>query len=107
MNIETCPSRALALLAAVDPGGAWLRCGLSNGHSGDHKFHLTWAGDPSREQCVSEHKGHRCTEEAIHAGMHVVRDQRGDVATWWIRGAAAAVGPVREHEDRKAHQSDE
>lgn len=55
-DARPCPSTARAVLAAVDPNGAWLRCNLLAGHSGDHDFHMTWrdtvgaADTPEQEQ---------------------------------------------------------
>ena len=37
-----CPSTGLAVLGAVDPAGAWVRCGRRKGHDGPHRFFVEW-----------------------------------------------------------------
>ena len=37
-----CPSIAKAVLGAMSPDGAWLRCGGIAGHEGDHQFRMDW-----------------------------------------------------------------
>lgn len=39
---EPCRSVAQAVLGAVDPDGALLRCGLLAGHEGEHRFEMRW-----------------------------------------------------------------
>jgi hypothetical protein len=40
-----CQSNTVAVLGALEPSGARLRCGLLEGHQGAHCFTIEWTGD--------------------------------------------------------------
>lgn len=42
-ELRPCPSTNVAILGALEPNGARLRCGLLEGHDGRHRFVMEWA----------------------------------------------------------------
>lgn len=79
-----CPSTARAVLGAVDPDGALLRCGMVAGHVGDHEFKMTW-GDP--DPTVA-----RVQTDEIAAYLASRRDDPGDAVSTPLEPAFDMIG---------------